>query len=807
MGVLVLVAAWLGLVESSRAVSTAFISDAWWTFQQDCNGDGCKAGIIAGEIARLNWETDVTNCNGTLTVLEKIYTRPCGASTWNPIYTNAAHSIAGCRTTGEQHLDVRMSNNCVCLDYKIEIYRAGQNTADYARSSSNDADLASHREQWAAQDFCLSDFFATCVSLSGSSGSESDNTSTATKEPEEPNHAGNPGGHSLWYCWSSSTNTPVTFDTVGSTFDTVLAVYTGNAVSNLTVIASNDDIAGATNRQSKVTFTPTPGVSYKIAVDGFGGATGIATLNWNQSTQALPDLIIWGPAVSPSITSRTFTTTDCEVLEGCETAGTHRLLTFNTESRNIGSGDLMLGNPATNKLFVWASCHGHYHFEQFAEYNLLDTNGNVAATGHKVGFCLEDGYSTGLPGAPATAKYNCSNQGIQHLWADIYSAGLPCQYIDITAVPPGDYWLQLTINPDNLITEARTDNNITVVEVTIPPADCGGGPPSNDNFSNAVVVAAAPFTYAEFNNCATKQAGEPAHAGNAGGHSVWFNWTPAVSHVAVVTTKQSDFDTLLGIYTGSSVGALTQIAANDDIVLGSLQQSYVTFQAQAGVTYHIAVDGYNGAQGTIFLNVDPPANDDYSNALAIATSSGTVSSSTIGASKEPYEAAHAGNVGGHSIWFKWVAPGSGPVDFNTTGSGFDTTLAVYTGKVVTNLTSIAANDDDIENGGLATSRLWFNAVAGTNYYIAVDGFGGDYGNYILSWNMDSRLSVERLMDGKVKISLTGVDWQRYTLLSSTSNSTWMTNKPTITMAGGMHGFTNNPGTNQGLIMLKAARAP
>jgi hypothetical protein len=508
------------------------------------------------------------------------------------------------------------------------------------------------------------------------------------------------------------------------------------------------------------------------------------------------------------VETRTFTTADCEVLEGCATAGAHRLLSFTTESRNIGSGDLSLGSPSTNKLFIWASCHGHYHFEQYAEYNLLDTNGNVAATGHKVGFCLEDGHSTGAPGAPASAKYNCNNQGIQHLWADVYSAGLPCQYIDITTVPPGNYYLQLTVNPDNLIREARTDNNMTVVAVTIPPADCSAGPPPNDNFSNAVLVTTTPFSYAGPNDCATKQAGEPAHAGNSGGHSVWFNWTPTNTHTASITTKGSDFDTLLGVYTGISPGLLTMIATNDDIKTQNITQSAVSFSARAGTTYRIAVDGYGGAVGNVVLNVDPAANDDFSNCIVIATAEGTTRGSTVGASKEPYETAHAGDVGGHSVWFKWTALSNGPVDFNTTGSDFDTVLAVYVGNVVTNLAAIASNDDDIEQGGLFTSRLWFNAVKGTNYLVAVDGFGGDSGNYQLSWNMNSRLYIARDSQDQVRLSLTGIDWQRYTLLSSSNLISWVTNAQTTTMANSMRAYTNPTGTNANRpVFFKAVRQP
>ena len=60
----------------------------------------------------------------------------------------------------------------------------------------------------------------------------------------------------------------------------------------------------------------------------------------------------------------------------------------------------------------------------------------------------------------------------------------------------------------------------------------------------------------------------------------------------------SDFDTLLGVYTGSAVNALTEIASNDD---NGGPQSKVQFSAVAGTTYYIAVDGRSAAQGNISL--------------------------------------------------------------------------------------------------------------------------------------------------------------------------------------------------------------
>lgn len=759
----------LALFPSHGLSQTAIIDDSWWSYQQDCNGDGCQAGTLTGDFARLNWNPDVVNCNGTLTVYEIVYSKPCASSSWTALYTNAPHTIIGCRSSDSQSLDVQMASGCACWDYKIEIYRTGHAQPDYVRSGTNDTDLFHHQEQLLAEDVCPNDDFGACVTLVGSYGSRAAHNFDATKQPGEPNHAGDPGGHSLWFCWTAPTNTPVTFDTIGSTFDTLLGVYTGNSVSSLSLVASNDDIIPGQYVQSTLTFTPIKGATYHIAVDGYGGASGIIALNWDQSGAPAPDLIIWGPAASPAVVTRSFSASDCEVVEGCETVGTHRLLTFTTETRNIGAGDLMLGNPATNSLFYWASCHGHYHFEEFADYTLLDTNGNVVAGGHKVGFCLEDVRAWSPTANPAT-RYNCNNQGIQAGWADVYAAGLPCQYIDITGLDAGDYTLRMVVNPVGLIVEATTNNNVTLVPVTIP-VDCTA-PASNDNFSSPTLLSEPPLSISQYNNCSSKEAGEPNHAGNAGGHSVWFTWTPDSNQTATVTTRRSDFDTLLGVYTGNTLSTLSLVASNDD-VSSAIHQSAVTFNASAGTTYRIAVDGYNGAVGTVALNLNPPANDDFASAVTIAGANGATNSYTIGASKEPGEPAHAFDVGGHSVWYRWTAPLSGPVEFNTAASTFDTTLAIYTGNNMTNLSFVAANDDDTA-AGVHTSRLSFDAQAGVTYQIAIDGYGGDFGNFNLDWNMVSQVFISATTNGTFQLGFTGVNGQRYALLVSTDLVTWFT---------------------------------
>jgi len=105
----------------------------------------------------------------------------------------------------------------------------------------------------------------------------------ATKEPGEPDHAGNPGGTSVWYRWQAPTNGDMTFTTFGSNFDTLLAIYTGSGVNGLTPITSSDD-EGLGLLTSRVVFAATAGTTYQIAVDGFGGATGSIHLGWSLNT-------------------------------------------------------------------------------------------------------------------------------------------------------------------------------------------------------------------------------------------------------------------------------------------------------------------------------------------------------------------------------------------------------------------------------------------------------------------------------------------------------------------------------------------
>ncbi len=132
------------------------------------------------------------------------------------------------------------------------------------------------------------------------------------------------------------------------------------------------------------------------------------------------------------------------------------------------------------------------------------------------------------------------------------------------------------------------------------------GIPANDKFANAIAVVLSNGTakVTGYNTNATKETGEPRHADNAGGHSVWWKWTAPSSGTITVDTRGSYSDTTLGIYTGSTLASLTTIASNDDIDRGIVQASTATFSAVSGVTYYIAVDGFDADSSGLTLNLN-----------------------------------------------------------------------------------------------------------------------------------------------------------------------------------------------------------
>jgi subtilisin family serine protease len=123
------------------------------------------------------------------------------------------------------------------------------------------------------------DAFANALPIVGDSGVFTNlNNTSATKEPGEPVHLSVGGGKSLWWSFTAPTNGILFLSTSNSTFDTILAVYTGTNVAQLTVVSGSDDAyQGVT--YSELQLGTLANETYHIAVDGYRGASGAVQLS------------------------------------------------------------------------------------------------------------------------------------------------------------------------------------------------------------------------------------------------------------------------------------------------------------------------------------------------------------------------------------------------------------------------------------------------------------------------------------------------------------------------------------------------
>jgi hypothetical protein len=254
--------------------------------------------------------------------------------------------------------------------------------------------------------------------------------------------------------------------------------------------------------------------------------------------------------------------------------------------------------------------------------------------------------------------------------------------------------------------------------------------PENDNFLDALEITGTSIQVEGSNILSSGEPLEPVHGDSSPPtNSVWWKWTALSSGSTSISTDGSDFDTTLGLYAGNSLTNLAVLELNDDDA--NARTSRIEFYAVAGQTYYLAVDGFEHAVGQIALRLEqavespvPPTNDDVRNATSITSIHQISTGSNLFASEESSDLNHPqSSAPQNSVWWKWNADVSGLIAFDTIGSSFDTTLAIYEGPDTSNLKWVTDNDDFLGSASVA----FFAAVTGKTYWIKVDGKGTSTG--------------------------------------------------------------------------------
>ncbi|MBL8899369.1 MAG: hypothetical protein JNM84_17160 [Planctomycetes bacterium] len=189
----------------------------------------------------------------------------------------------------------------------------------------------------------------------------------------------------------------------------------------------------------------------------------------------------------------------------------------------------------------------------------------------------------------------------------------------------------------------------------------------------------------------------------------------------------TSFDTVLEIYEGSC-GNLNLLACNDD---SCATGSSVSATVVLGTNYYLRVGGNLGASGSYDLDVDcngttQVPNDECAGASTITN--GTHLGFTNANATTSSPAWPCAN-GGSDVWFRYVASctGSATVETCSPGTNYDSALEAFSGSCASSI-SLACNDDACSS---LSSRITFDVVQGSTYYLRVGGFGSATGVFDL----------------------------------------------------------------------------
>ncbi len=386
--------------------------------------------------------------------------------------------------------------------------------------------------------------FASRVTLSGTSGLFRADNRNGTSEPGEPLHAGQPGGKAVWYTWRAPVTGVVTMQTSGSTFDTLLAVYTGTALTNLVVVDSDEGHGGFYT--SLVHFNAFQGTQYQIAIDGFGGASGDFILAWQeQNTSHLLPTFVTQPA--------------------SQTVAPSQDVTFTAiAARVCGNGQTNCFDPNPQLFYQWSF------------------------------------YGNPIPGA-TTNTFTVTN--VQPAQVGIYTLRIWTPY---QTNQSDDTILQINLTGSLVEDALATDKLLDATQpIILGNGDTQVAEYAGDSvISPRAGTIVRGYTGTQiFNTTGSATGPGEVICGVIGGASDWITIVADASGTLYLNTDGSSYDTVMAVFRRSPTNAavLELLACDNNGGTNGLTSS-LNLPVTVGQTNYVVVDGVNGVSGILQLN-------------------------------------------------------------------------------------------------------------------------------------------------------------------------------------------------------------
>lgn len=410
----------------------------------------------------------------------------------------------------------------------------------------------------------LSDQFAARSVLDGASASFDGANGAATAEIGEPNHGGT-RRRTLWGAWKAPGTGNVTVDTLGSSYNTVLAVYVGQRLDGLKMVAQNDDLTDSS--LSRLTFPTLAGETYSIAVDGeVANNTSVGNARVN---------VAFTPINQPGGVVGMDHFEERQTLS----SGMAALGVCNTRFFGIDTFEpARTGNRDQTAWWRW----------------IAPTNGTVTLD------TLQSNFDTIL-----TVYVGTRLDGLTEVAQSIDTGNVRQSLVTFQARAGQEYQIHVDGEDAN-----STGWGSAVLRLNLQPNGSPGGVPGSDGFETRGELAGLNAEGVAMNRLFSAQAFEPNH-GSSRRATAWWSWTAPETGLVRMRTEGSEFDTTLTVYTGDTLSKLQRVAFNDDVA--GAKWSEVRFEARRGDRFAIVIDGANANStgfGNIRLRVDqatPPS--------------------------------------------------------------------------------------------------------------------------------------------------------------------------------------------------------